>query len=95
MPPLLFDLAPVAVIHASADDGTAPFTVQLDGIASYDTDGGPLSFAWNPGDGSPEKRVVAISHTYYSPGQLTVRMTVRDSGGLESAGAETNNCAEV
>ncbi len=78
------DLAPVAVIHASADDGTAPFTVQLDGLASYDTDGGPLSFVWNPGDGSPEKNGVAISHTYYSPGQLTVRMTVRDSGGLES-----------
>ncbi len=78
------DLAPVAIINASAEDGTIPFTVQFNGLSSYDTDGGPLSFVWNTGDGSPEMTGVAVSHTYYSPGQLTAKMTVRDSGGLES-----------
>ena len=78
------DLAPVAIMNVSGDDGIAPFTVQLDGLSSYDTDGGPLSFVWNPGDGSPAVSGTTINHTYHTTGELTVKMTVRDSGGLES-----------
>jgi len=78
------DLAPVAVIGVSDDDGVAPFSVQLDGLGSYDTDGGPLSFNWSFGDGSPDASGLIVNHTFQVVGQLTVRMTVRDTGGLES-----------
>ncbi|MCE2823727.1 MAG: PKD domain-containing protein, partial [Saprospiraceae bacterium] len=35
-------------------------------------------------DGSPTVSGATINHTYHTTGELTVKMTVRDSGGLES-----------
>ena len=42
---------PTAVISASPESGTVPFTVTLDGQGSSDPDGDPLSYTWQFADG--------------------------------------------
>jgi PKD repeat protein len=77
------DLPPVAVISAPVNDGEAPFAVILDGTASYDPEGGPLTYQWNFGDGSPSATGASQTHTYTALGQLTARLTVTDQSGQE------------
>ncbi|MBK9013034.1 MAG: PKD domain-containing protein [Saprospiraceae bacterium] len=77
------DLPPVAVITASTNDGQAPLVIDFDGSNSYDPEGGPLTYLWNFGDGSPTATGVSQNHTYTALGNLTVRLTVTDMAGLE------------
>ncbi|MBK8565656.1 MAG: PKD domain-containing protein [Saprospiraceae bacterium] len=77
------DLPPVAVISIPDNDGQAPFTATLNGTASYDPEGGPLTYQWNFGDGSPSATGASQSHTYTDLGNLIVRLTVTDQAGLE------------
>ncbi len=77
------DLPPVAIVTASSNDGQAPFTVNLSGTTSYDPEGGPLTYQWNFGDGSPSASGASQSHTYTDLGNLTVRLTVTDQNGQQ------------
>ncbi len=77
------NLPPVAVIAASTTDGQAPLTVNLSAAGSYDPEGGPLTYSWDFGDGSPDESGQNLQHVYSTLGSLTARLTVRDEVGLE------------
>ena len=68
---------PVAVMSAT----TSWLTVNVDGSASYDTDGSIVSWAWTFGDGATAMGAIA-SHTYAMDGTYTVTLTVTDNDGL-------------
>ncbi len=83
------DLPPVAVISATPNDGPAPLNVSLSGTGSYDPEGGPLTYTWNFGDGSPAATGPSHSHTFTSIGNLTVSLTVEDSSGQLHTGLQS------
>lgn len=67
---------------------TASFTtsanalkVTVDGTGSSDPDGSIASYNWHWGDGSPDSSGSTASHTYATPGNYTVELTVTDNGG--------------
>lgn len=78
---VLIDLPPVAVVSAPTNTGTAPLELSLSGAASYDPEGGPLTYTWQLGDGSPIQTSNVVTHTYTDLGNLTARLTVTDAGG--------------
>ncbi|MFM9948291.1 MAG: PKD domain-containing protein [Saprospiraceae bacterium] len=80
---VVVDLPPVAVITPTTTDGQAPLSIDFSGADSYDPEGGPLSYTWSFGDGSPEVSGISASHTYTAIGNLTVRLTVSDTSGLQ------------
>lgn len=56
--------------------------VLFNASGSYDTDGDPLTYSWDFGDG--EKGAgVKIFHYFEKPGRYTVRLQVNDGAGLE------------
>lgn len=67
--------------------GTEDVAVQFDGIASYDTDGDPLAYSWNFGDGSAANGVNPL-HIYTAGGNYTVTLVVND-GKVNSDPATT------
>jgi glucose/arabinose dehydrogenase len=79
--------APVARLTASATSGAVPLTVKLDGSASTDADGNPLSYTWAFGDGSANQTTSTptLSHSYSRAGRFTASLTVRDSTGASSS----------
>ena len=62
--------------------GPAPLTVQFNGSDSSDPEGTPLAYAWDlDNDGFfDDGNAVTASHTYNSPGNVTVRLRVTDAG---------------
>jgi glucose/arabinose dehydrogenase len=74
---------PVAVAGADRTSGTSPMTVNFNSTGSNDPDGTPISYAWDFGDGTtstlpnPQKTFTATVAQAF-----TVRLTVRDAGGL-------------
>jgi PKD repeat protein len=77
------DLPPVAVISATSNDGQAPLSIDFSANNSYDPEGGPLTYSWNLGDGSPAASGLYPSHIYTALGHLNVRLTVTDMAGLQ------------
>lgn len=77
------DLPPVAIVDASTDDGQAPLHIYFYGDSSYDPEGGPLTYEWDFGDGSPTAMGASQEHTYTALGQLNVQLKVTDQSGLE------------
>ncbi len=71
---------PTAVIITDATSGFAPTTIAFDGAGSNNTDGGTLSFLWDFGDGSTATSI-NTSHTYQTPGDYIVTLTVSDGNG--------------
>jgi glucose/arabinose dehydrogenase len=71
---------PVAIGAAVPDSGPAPLLATLDGSASYDPEGEPLTATWAPGDGGPEASGPVVSHVY-SPGVYYPLLTVQDPVG--------------
>ncbi|WP_123380363.1 LamG-like jellyroll fold domain-containing protein, partial [Pseudokineococcus lusitanus] len=69
-----FDEPPTAAFTATSD-GTA---VAVDASTSTDPEG-PLTYAWDFGDGATATGVTA-SHTYARPGRYEVALVVTDSG---------------
>lgn len=72
--------APSAVIAASGTTGNAPFTLNVDGSASSDSDGTIASYAWDFGNGETATGATA-STTYADEGTYTVTLTVTDDKG--------------
>ena len=79
----LVNLPPVAIIQASASQGVAPFTIQLDGASSFDPEGGVLTYRWNFGDGLDVETGAIVEHMYEALGILQATLTVTDPNGLQ------------
>lgn len=77
--------SPVARIVASATQGPAPFTVAFDAGNSVDPQGGPLSFAWDFGDGSEQEVGEFVTHTFTAARRYTVVLAVSDVDGNQGA----------
>lgn len=78
--PIVEDLPPTA--DAGADKVVAVNTpVTLNGTGS-DPNGGPVTYSWDPGDGSGALAGKTVEHTYTQAGQYTATLTVTDQGGL-------------
>ena len=72
---------PVAAATATPATGPAPLSVQLDARASSDTDGDPLTYQWNFGDGTPPGAGPTASHSFSADGLYQVMLTVSDGKG--------------
>ena len=69
--------APVALASADKTTGPAPLDVNFSSAGSNDPEGQPLTYSWDFGDGSLST-AANPSHTYASPGQYVIRLTVSD-----------------
>ncbi|MGY1825712.1 MULTISPECIES: PKD domain-containing protein [unclassified Blastococcus] len=76
--------APAAVISSSC----AELTCSFDAAESTDPDGGPLSYAWDFGDGATSTEAAPV-HTYAAAGEYTVALTVTDAQGAADGGTAT------
>jgi glucose/arabinose dehydrogenase/PKD repeat protein len=70
--------APIAVAAANPTSGVVPLVVSFSSSGSRDPDGGPVTFSWDFGDGSPLSTQANPVHTYTTAGEYTVRLTVSD-----------------
>lgn len=80
---VVVNLPPVAAFSMTPPTGQAPLSVTLDGTASFDPEGGTLSYQWNFGDGSPAVFSPVASHTFNDLGIIPVALTVIDNLGLQ------------
>jgi PKD repeat protein len=87
-------LPPMMAAAATTDpvSGLAPMTVHFTGLASGG-DGGPYSYDWNFGDGSPRSPIPNPTHTYNIGGTFRVTLTVTD--GLGTTGTDTHLSIQV
>ncbi len=83
-----FNTLPVAQFTVSALSGTAPLTVNLSAILSYDPDGTIASWEWSFGDGTSGTGE-SVSHTYNAAGTFTVVLRVTDNGGAQARAQKT------
>jgi glucose/arabinose dehydrogenase/plastocyanin len=76
---------PTAVIDADPTSGPAPLTVDFDGSASSDPEGGQLTYAWDlDGDGQfDDASTPQTSFTYTTEGPKTASLRVTDPGGAQ------------
>ncbi len=72
---------PTARLAASPTSGLVPLTVQFDGGASSDPEGGVLTYRWDFGDGSAAGSGVRTSHEFTRAGSYPVTLTVTDPQG--------------
>ncbi len=87
------DEPPIASFFVSP---TAPFVGQQAGFeafSSFDPDGFIVQYQWNFGDASGLYITTSqsIFHTFFSPGNYTVTLTVYDSSGLTATASQTVN----
>ncbi len=71
--------------NAGKNIHTSGRTVVLDGLASSDADGDPLTYTWNFGDGTPLRKGARVFHTFEKGGNYPVILTVDDGTGLSNA----------
>lgn len=74
------NVLPIADFSFSPASGYAPLTVSFDGRASADSDGTLVSYAWDFKDGQTGMGPQA-NHTFTTPGNYAVRLTVTDNLG--------------
>jgi len=79
--------APVA-IPGGPYTGNVNVPVTFDGSASYDSDGGGLTYAWDFGDGSTGEGMT-VQHTYTMAGTYPVSLTVVDDEGMSDTASTT------
>lgn len=75
------NLPPVAAASGTPTAGVAPLAVQFSSAGSYDPEGGPLTYAWQFGDGATSTEANP-QHTYTVNGTYNAVLTVTDPGGL-------------
>jgi PKD repeat protein len=81
---------PTINLAASPSSGTPPLEVTFDASASFDPEGGPLTYNWNFGDGTTIANGEAVvKHTYASIGSFTARLTLTDDKGESTLGVRT------
>ena len=75
------NLPPVATATGTPTSGPAPLTVDFDGSASSDPEGGPLTYSWDlDGNGTfGDSTAVKPTFTYTSPGTYNARLRVTDA----------------
>jgi PKD repeat protein len=83
------NLPPTASFTAETDD----LTVDVDATDSVDTDGSIASYAWDFGDGGTGSGVTA-THTYETPGDHQVVLTVTDDDGATASATRTVTVTE-
>ncbi len=71
---------PVAQATALPQGGLTPLAVSFSSAGSFDPDGGPLTYAWNFGDGGSSQQQDP-AHVYHANGTYKAQLTVTDSGG--------------
>lgn len=76
---------PVVDFSPSTQSGSAPLTVNFDGSATYDPDGGQLTYRWDFGDFTTPGSGVTTSHTFTSGGVYSVTLSVTDPRGVSSS----------
>jgi glucose/arabinose dehydrogenase/PKD repeat protein len=83
----VYDAPPIA--HASATPTLAETgdAISFDGSGSSDPDGDALTYIWDFGDGSPATSDVAATHSFATPGDHVVTLTVSDADGATSTAA--------
>ncbi|TPN87769.1 cellulase family glycosylhydrolase [Aquimarina algicola] len=69
--------APIAKISVDTSSGNAPLTVQFDASASSDADGDTLIYSWDFDDTTTDTGSL-VSHTFTTPGEYNVVLTVND-----------------
>lgn len=93
----VFNSPPTASFaFTSPTTGSSPLTVNVDGAASSDPEGNPLTWTWNWGDGTAVTGPSAspsAGHVYTSAGSYTVTLTVTDTSNASgsAAGSDTVN----
>ena len=75
------DRPPTASATAEPTSGTAPLPVTFDAGGSSDPDGEIREFVWRFDDGSPPARGETVDHTFTTPGEYVVEVTVIDWDG--------------
>ena len=81
--------APVAVAAAPGyEPGFAPLYVGFDGGDSSDADGNIVAWSWDFGDGSTGSGRT-VNHSYQSPGNYVVALTVTDDDNLTDSDSIT------
>jgi glucose/arabinose dehydrogenase/fibronectin type 3 domain-containing protein len=79
---------PVAMASAKPTFGASPLNVQFSSAGSNDPDGGPVTFTWDFGDGSPTSTSANPSHVYTTATtaitNFDATLTVRDNTGLQT-----------
>src|SRR5262249_26320107 len=76
------NMAPIATLSRTPDEGCVPLTVTFDGSPSTDPDGdGIASYQFDFGDGSPDvvQAWPTVEHTYTVAGDYAARLRVTDS----------------
>ncbi len=77
--------APVAIAHATPDNGPAPLTVQFSSAGTFDPENDPISLAWSYlGDGTTNSTAASPSFTYTVPGNYQAQLMVTDSHGNQT-----------
>lgn len=79
---------PTASFSANPTTGGAPLQVTFDASNSEDQDGIIDSFDWEFGDGTSTGGRV-VEHSFSSPGEYTVELTVTDNNGATDSTTET------
>ena len=81
---------PLALFSMSAAAGSAPLTVTLSALQSWDSDGTIASYAWDfTGDGVADATGVNASWNFVSAGTHPIRLTVTDNNGATAATTQT------
>jgi len=70
-------------------EGTAGQEITFNGSNSSDSDGSIAEYIWDFGDGSSGSGVSPV-HAYSEAGNYTVKLTVKDDKGAQSASVQTN-----
>lgn len=81
------DVPPNAVMTVDRQYGTSPLLINFSAALTTDANGGPLTYSWDFGDGTPTGSGVTTAHTYPATGigTFTATLTARDSGNLGSS----------
>jgi PKD repeat protein len=76
--------SPVASFTLSSSATQPGIAVSMNASASYDPDGGIVSYSWTFGDGTTGSGL-SSNHAYSAVGTYTVTLTVQDNGGASGS----------